>query len=253
MFRTIYAAGVHPLYVRLLLHIYRNQSGQVYWEGNLSVKFLIRNGVRQGAVLSPILFNLYTTELFKILEDAGDGCRINGSYFGLFGYADDLALLCNTISGMQRMLNITSDFAEKHNIKFSTNCIISKSKTKCIAFGLKKEEYPMSNMILNKKPLPWVDTVKYLGCQVSNSREILGGDIMAKRARFIDNVHACMQEFKWAHPSILSRINKIYNCNIYGANLYALDSGNLRKLVNNYSVAMKTQECLINLKKTHLI
>ena len=97
----------------------------------------------------------------------------------------------------------------------------------------------MSNMILNKKPLPWVDTVKYLGCQVSNSRDILGGDITAKRARFIDNVHACMQEFHWAHPSILSKINYIYNCNIYGANLYALDSEHLRKLVNSYSVAMR--------------
>ena len=137
LFAKILAADVHPLYARLLLCTYRHQSAQVCWDEKLSAKFGIRNGVRQGAVLSPVLFNLYTNELFKLLEEAGDGGRIRGIFYGLFGYADDLAIVCNTLPGLQRMISITSQYAASHNIVFSTNPIIAKSKTKSMAFGLK--------------------------------------------------------------------------------------------------------------------
>ena len=68
MFTKIHKSGIHPLFSRLLLYSYQNQSAAVSWEGTLSRRFTIRNGVRQGAVLSPVLFNFYTSELFEILR-----------------------------------------------------------------------------------------------------------------------------------------------------------------------------------------
>ena len=59
LFEKIIRAKVHLLYSRLLLHTYRNQSMAVIWDGVLSKGFPIRNGVRQGAVLLPILFDIY--------------------------------------------------------------------------------------------------------------------------------------------------------------------------------------------------
>ena len=107
MFRKILLAKIHPLFVRMLLYTYRNQYGQVCWEGQLSDIFPIKNGVRQGAVISPILFNIYTADLFHLLDDEGDGegLRIGKDYHGVYGYADDLALLCSTLEGLQRMFD----------------------------------------------------------------------------------------------------------------------------------------------------
>ena len=40
------------------------------------------NGVKQGGVLSPILFAIYTDGLLKRLEDTGVGCHM-GCHMGL--------------------------------------------------------------------------------------------------------------------------------------------------------------------------
>ena len=49
--------------------------------------------MKQGAVLSPILFTMYIDGLFYELKRAGVGCHINEEYAGAFEYADDIVLI----------------------------------------------------------------------------------------------------------------------------------------------------------------
>ena len=42
--------------IRVLLYIYREQSCDLSWNDKFSSRFGVKNGVRQGAVSSPILF-----------------------------------------------------------------------------------------------------------------------------------------------------------------------------------------------------
>ena len=238
LFEKVLEAKNHPLFIQLIVYAYRNQSAQVYWEGSFSRIFNIRNGVRQGAVLSPILFNLYTKDLFNLLEKTG-GPRIGGEYFGVFGYADDLALFSNSRSQLQTMLDITEKYATEYNIKFSTNAVIAKSKTKGMVFGMQKGESIPENLILNGKKLPWVDEIKYLGTLVTNEFEVLEKDINTKRARYITNANTLLQKFSWTHPSIKCRINSIYHGNIYETNLYPLKSNALNMLFNSHTVAVR--------------
>ena len=156
------------------------------------------------------------SDLFCILD--------RGIFFGLFGYADDLALLSSTVSGLQRMLDITAEFARNHNIIFSTNTVIEKSKTKVMVFGHNRKNDPLKLMYLDGKHLPWVRRIKYLGTIITNEFYMLEEDIASKRAKFIEFSNSIIQEFKYAHPSVKSAINSIYNGSVYGANLYNLES-----------------------------
>ena len=61
--------NVSPFVIRFLLFMYTNQSMRVKWKDSLSDHFSIGNGVRQGAVLSPLLFTLYIDMLFIRLQD----------------------------------------------------------------------------------------------------------------------------------------------------------------------------------------
>ena len=63
-------------------------------------------GVKQGGVLSPILFCVYFDELLKRLESSGMGCYIGHHFYGCVGYADDVKLLCPSINGLQSMINV---------------------------------------------------------------------------------------------------------------------------------------------------
>ncbi len=48
-----------PLILRLLLYMYTHQKLQVKWSDHIGNMFSVSNGVKQGSVLSPILFSIY--------------------------------------------------------------------------------------------------------------------------------------------------------------------------------------------------
>ena len=65
---------------------------QIKWN-MISEKYGIANDVKQGGVLSPILFGIYMDNFIKRLKDSNIGCKIGDNYVGVFCYADDLTLI----------------------------------------------------------------------------------------------------------------------------------------------------------------
>ena len=68
LFKKPLSAGLSVIFVRLLLFIYMNQFANVRWNGSFSDFFSVKNGVRQGAILSGILYCFYTNDLFSNLR-----------------------------------------------------------------------------------------------------------------------------------------------------------------------------------------
>ena len=68
------------------------------WGEIVSSQFSVSNGVKQGRVMSPVLFTVYLDYLLKILKQRNIGCKIGATYLGVYGNADDLTLLCPSIS-----------------------------------------------------------------------------------------------------------------------------------------------------------
>ena len=138
LFSILLEACVPPIVVRILIYIYRNQTAKVQWKGEFSKEIPIKNGVRQGAVISPIFFNFYMDKLFSRLELSRNGCRLEDFFAGCFGYADDLLILCPSRRGLQEMIDIAQNYVKEHNISFSTHQVPSKSKTKGMVFQRKR-------------------------------------------------------------------------------------------------------------------
>ena len=92
---------VSLLMLRLLLYMYTKQKCQVRWSCSISSQFTACNGIKQGAILSPVLFSVYMDGLFEKLEKSGVGCHMGNHYTGGIGCADDLTLLTPTRSGLK--------------------------------------------------------------------------------------------------------------------------------------------------------
>ena len=90
----------------------------------------MKNGVKQGAVLSAILYCVYMNGLFELMRKRKTGCWVEGNFLGMIGYADDNFLLYPTLDGLQEMLKTCEDYAKEHNLYFSTDPNPKKSKTK---------------------------------------------------------------------------------------------------------------------------
>ena len=83
------------------------------WCGTLSFWYRITAGVRQGGILSPLLFALYMDPLIMRLRALDLGCELFDNYFECLLYADDILLMSHTVNAMQRMLAVCDQFAQE--------------------------------------------------------------------------------------------------------------------------------------------
>jgi hypothetical protein len=196
----------------------------------------VKNGARQGAVSSPILFGLYIDKLIKLLRKSGLGCKIGSFYYGVLVYADDIILLCPSRIGLQAMINICEKFAGENNLKFSTNIDPKKSKTKCIHFSKQKPELAKIN--LNGDLLPWVDSALHVGNTLERNNSF-AKDIALKRGDFIGRIHSILQELHFANPLVKMRMFSIYTTSFYGSCLWNIFDGPCDRLYTAWNNAVR--------------
>ena len=89
------------VFLRLWMVSFRNKEASVCWDKWSSEPFNIRNGVCQGGILSPILFNFYVREVFDDLKKLDCGCYIEGKFVSAIGSVDDLIFLAPKRSALQ--------------------------------------------------------------------------------------------------------------------------------------------------------
>ena len=80
--------------------------------------FMAVNGVKQGRVMSPVLYLLCTDGLLVKLLNSGVVCFFV-LFVGALAYADDLVLLAPFPSAMRKMLSICDEYAAEFSIKFN--------------------------------------------------------------------------------------------------------------------------------------
>ena len=91
----------------------------------------MKNRVRQGGVMSPLLFGVYMDGLLEQLKDLGIGCYIGQHFCGAAGYAYDIILLCPTSSGLRKTIEVCEKYAKLHDVLFSG------SKSKLLVYNKK--------------------------------------------------------------------------------------------------------------------
>ena len=149
--------------VRTLLVWYKTQTFSIKWENTLSSCFTVRNGTRQGGILSPVLFNVYIDGLSTILQNVNVGCYMNNVCCNHLIYADDTVLLAPSVTALQQLLDICGDFINKNDLQ------LNASKSKYMAFGtdiIKGFCYP--NVLIDGQSVKYYSNVKYLGVQISD-------------------------------------------------------------------------------------
>ena len=151
-----------------------------------------------------------------------------GDYHGIFGYSDDNWLLAPSLGALQDMLRTCEEYAITHNLKFSTDPDPVKCKTKLMAFLRRPRELP--RLLLCGVELPWVDKIKHLGNNITNTMEGNQFDIRVKSAMYIDKCNSLSQEFHYTHPITKVHINTIYNSHFTGSQLWDVGSKEMEKL-----------------------
>ena len=215
LFTLLRLRNMCPLVLRLIMNMYISQRMQVRFGTAMSSHFNISNGVKQGGVLSPILFTIYIDNLIIQLRKFNIGCKIDNSFLSVFGYADDLTLLCPSLAGLKQMLNVCEDYAKEYNILFYA------SKSKLMHFGKNYFDAQHVLHMSNGSKIDYVEQCVHLGTTLYSDISIR--NINNAVNDLFMRTNNLMADFSNAHSSTLSVLYNSYCMNAYGSQLWCFN------------------------------
>ena len=240
LFNKLLDANVPTIIVRLLYVWYTTQTFYVKWGNIISKSFNVSNGVRQGGILSPYLFNFYLEELSNKLSGLNVGCELPGGICNHLFYADDSVLLSPSPNALQRLLDCCHDFAIKNEL------VYNESKTKCMVFKPKC----MSNLYvpcfyLNSVELLVTEKQKYLGVIITCDQED-NCDIKRQIKSVYSRGNVLIRKFKHCTDNVKLKLFSSYCNSFYCAQLWCMyKKEHVRKLQTAYNRIFRT---LMNFK-----
>ena len=160
--------GVTGNFFNIIRNIYTNDQAFIKLDGKITQPFSINQGVRQGCVLSPLLFNIFMADLANSLNDTDIGLMFEKVKMNSLFWVDDIVLFAKTPQELERLLNMVATYCNGN--KLTVNC----KKTKCMIFNKTGRLY-RDKITMNGALLENVRVYKYLGFLFTPSGEIKSG------------------------------------------------------------------------------
>ena len=131
LWSVLQKTGIKGKLFRSLNQIYKHVKAQVRSYGGISDSFRCLNGLKQGCMLSPALFTLFINEFAELIENSGiPGVQLFPEVIQvmILLFADDIALISDTIVGLQRQLNLLREYCVQNKL------VVNIIKTKIVVF-----------------------------------------------------------------------------------------------------------------------
>jgi len=195
--------------------------------GEISEPFIVKNGLRQGDALTPVLFNLALEENIRSVP-RGQRMEVNEGYTCL-AYADDLVLLGDTRQ------DVIQTLIDLMNASKQMGLSVNQEKTKYMFLSRKtKSEEDMKDLEVDGLAFQQVSSFKYLGVYVNNTN-CMHEEIKLRLQSANKAYFAMLSLFK---SRLLSKKTKekLYTTCLrpiatYGCNTWATTGGDYKKLL----------------------
>ena len=203
-----------PIYfINLIKFWYCNQQISVRFGNAMSESFTICNGVRQGGVLSGLLFNLYIDCILDTISSVRIGCRLGIINSNVIAYADDMVLLAPSATSLQMLMDKTNQLAKKLKLDFN------KDKTKCMIFNKSRSKSDIARkFVIDKEEIQLVTTITYLGFTLQSNLNN-SEDIYRMLKKFYKDFNCILRKFYFTDREVLLYLFKQYCLQFYGAEL----------------------------------
>jgi hypothetical protein len=227
--------------IQLITNLYWDQTANIRCNGETTDQIPIQRGVRQGCVLSPSLFNIYTESIFnnntdeneEVTEDAQiteenvkPGLKIGGRRISNLRYADDTALMAESPKLLQELVDLVNKKSKELGLEMNIK------KTKVMAFS-RDNTRPRIDIFINGERLEQVSSYTYLGHLMTedgtSEKEIRKRIGIAKSTfKNMKNVFTSKQISKALKMRLVK--NYVYSTFQYGAETWTLNKSLERKI-----------------------
>ena len=215
LFKKLLKKGIPVILLRLIIYWYRSQTVCVKWGSVVSPSFNVINGVRQGGILSPRLFNEYIDELSCKLSACKIGCVFNGRTINHISYADDLIVFSPSSKGLQSLVRLCEVYGTENDINYN--------QLKTVGMVIKPRNFKLvitPEIVLNGKTLKFVDKYKYLGVFVLTS--FVDYDDLSRQMRSLYmRGNFLARHFCYCSDVVKVKLFKSFCSNLYSSHLWS--------------------------------
>ena len=132
---------------------------------NLSDMFPIRNGLKQGDALSPLLFSFALENTMRRVQVNQDGLKLNGTH-QLLVYADDVYMLEGSVRTLKENAEALIMASKERGLE------VNVDKTKHMVMSSDQDVGRNHNIKTDNSSFERVEEFKYLGTTVTNQNSI---------------------------------------------------------------------------------
>ena len=157
--------NISPAYINFLIKAYESSSATIRTSLGNTRWIDILKGVKQGDVLSALLFCIAIGLITDNAFDETDGIAIGGINWSDLGYADDLGVLAKCLDELKKMMKKLSEESAKMGLK------INYSKTKIMPIGPLAKTFTDKYIKINNKEIEVINRFEYLGRILDNQAD----------------------------------------------------------------------------------
>ena len=214
LFKKLSSRNCPSFAIRLLANWYSKQMFSVRWDESRSGEFRATNGVRQGGVMSPLLYNVYIDELNTLLSRSLAGCKLDECKINNISYADDMVLLAPSVTALQELIHICERYAVSHDIVYNAK----KSKVMVMRKGRSAMSFDPP-VQLNGDNLQVENDVTYLGHVLTHDCSD-SKDIKRQYRSLCARSNTTIRKFAQCSEAVKIKLFNAYCTNLYCLSLY---------------------------------
>lgn len=187
-------------------------------EGERTDEVRIRREVRQGCILSFLLFNIYSERIFKeAVEGCEMGIMVNGERLNNIRYADDTVMFADNPRDLQALMDRVIACSQRYGL----NINISKTKLMVVS----KTERVDCRIEIDQVPIKRVNKYTYLGTTVNESWE--HSQEIRSRIGKVRSVFNRMEKVFKSHNLTMNTNMRFLRCYVFSVLFYGLETWTL--------------------------
>ena len=163
LWMRLWDEGVRGKMWRVIREMYRTVQSSVLVDGEQTEMFELNMGVRQGCVMSPVLFSFFINGLAKEIKEKTAGVCVGNVQVRLLMYADDIVLMSDRKRDLQQMPDIVTSYSKKWRFRLNPK----KGKSEVMIFGRKPRKTKEGRKwTLAGEEIQETECYKYLGVEL---------------------------------------------------------------------------------------